>query len=199
MNKGNIGIVVLSAGESSRFGSEKLLFSIKGKPLIAYVLDEFRDSKFEPRFFVVKPGFPLDKIDSYNYVVLINDDFKSGLSASLRLAIKEAVKEGLDGVFILLGDMPFLKKADLETLSRSISQKRDCIITFRYRKKKGFPTYIPAKYFNDVLSLTGDRGVGQLIESGTACTYFLDGEWRHSFDIDSSEDVEEAQKYLEKH
>ena len=38
-----IGIIMLAAGNSRRFGSNKLLYEIQGKPMFCYILDTLYD------------------------------------------------------------------------------------------------------------------------------------------------------------
>jgi len=197
MDREKIAIVILAAGASKRFGSRKLLSQLKGKPLISYVLNEFCIESYGKKILVVNPYFPLDIVKCERFKILINNNYENGLATSLIIAVNEVLSKGYDGFFILLGDMPFLMETDVERLLKVIQKDPNCIIAFRYNGIKGFPTYVPKRYFDRVLSLKGDRGIKQLIAAQEVKVRYLEGSWRHIFDVDTPEDLKEAEKFLE--
>ncbi|OAA28442.1 hypothetical protein AT15_04370 [Kosmotoga arenicorallina S304] len=197
MNREEIAIVILAAGGSKRFGGNKLYSPLMGKSLISYVLDEFCIEDFGEKLLVVNPDFPVKDVECQNINIIINDDYQKGLSTSLVLATKEAISRKQKGLFISLGDMPFITREDLESLFRAVQDYPDCIIAYSYNEVKGFPTYVPGKYFDRLLKLRGDKGIKQLIATKEVKVKYLQGCWRNTFDIDTPGDIEEAEKLLD--
>lgn len=127
-----LGALVLAAGAGSRFSDRpgaKLLAPLRGRPVLAHVLETVR--AYGPALTVVVLGHgrgPIDSaIDWTNEVRVINPAPERGLGSSLQVgmaAVRSANVgpaghglEGLDGLFIVLGDQPMLRAGTLVALA----------------------------------------------------------------------------------
>lgn len=65
-----ISAVILASGTSSRFGEDKMLFAIDGKPLIVQTVEPFIKSKSIDEIIIVANSYNIDKIASLfdNYI-----------------------------------------------------------------------------------------------------------------------------------
>jgi len=97
--KQKVAGVILAAGNSSRFGSNKLLVDWHGKPLIQYVAEAICKCRLAETFIVL--GFQSDSylslLSDLPLKILINPKWHKGLSTSIRCAVKRLGNE-FDGV-----------------------------------------------------------------------------------------------------
>ncbi len=173
---------ILAAGQSKRFGSQKLIYPYKGKPLLQWTVDTV--SNLETRGVIVISGNEdFSSINFRNLKVLINKKAELGLSESIKMALIEAKDE--DGILIFLGDMPEISL----NLAKKVFEMADEKIVFpTYNGIKGFPVYIPLKYFDEAMKTKGDKGLRNLIISKSDVVTF---DWGSScvFDVDFFEDI----------
>jgi molybdenum cofactor cytidylyltransferase len=155
--------VVLAAGASRRLGRPKQLLPYGGTTLLGATLDIARGAGFDQLIVTlggsadaVRDQVPLDGAD-----VVVVDDFGSGCSASLRVAL-ERVDPRSAGIVLMLGDQP---RIDPATLSRVMAATDD-ILVCRYGDGIGHPFWFSRNVFGDLSQLHGDKGVWKLIESG---------------------------------
>src|SRR3954470_21871671 len=117
MDKPKIGAVILAAGRASRFGRNKLLEPLAGKPMLRHVAEAALASAADP--VIVVTGNEAQKIrDMLSPLPLCfceNPDFAMGLSVSLKCGVK-ALPADCDGVLVLLGDMPGVDTALMDTM-----------------------------------------------------------------------------------
>jgi molybdenum cofactor cytidylyltransferase len=175
---------ILAAGRSERFGTQKLSTFYRGKRLLQWSIDVVKKLPTD-KLIVVSEELNLALFDVDPFTIVVNKRPDLGLSESIKCGIKKA--DGYEGVLIFLGDMPGVN----EYHSRKVlSLDRSKIIFPSHEGIKGFPVYLPSKYFDEVMKLEGDVGLRELIfshkemcltyEEGKACT----------FDVDTEEDIE---------
>ncbi len=179
---------VLAAGKSERFGKEKLLQKINGKTLLEISLN--LASLFGDPTVVVKPSLEVPE----GFRAVVNENYKEGISTSVKLALKDARNRNCD-MLIFLADMPLLKK---ETVLRilDVSERSDKWIIYpTYLGRKGFPTLIRRKAFNFLDDLSGDEGFKKVIrEHPEICESVPVNDPGCVFDIDTPEDLKRAAK-----
>jgi molybdenum cofactor cytidylyltransferase len=95
--------------------------------------------------------------------IVENPDFATGLSSSLRAGLA-TLPEDIDGVLVLLGDMPRITSAHLDRLIAAFSPAEGraiCIPT--HRAKRGNPVLWDARFFAEMRALDGDQGARALL------------------------------------
>ncbi|ACR80754.1 conserved hypothetical protein [Kosmotoga olearia TBF 19.5.1] len=199
MNKNvKTGLVILAAGSAKRFGTDKLLKEFDGKPLLQIVLDNLKDAPCYKKVVVVRPDFPVERFDFSGYEMVLNHSHIYGISSSLKVGFNAFLLEEPEGIFITLGDMPFIYSSDIVEIRKRIVPEDPKIISFVHEGKKGFPTFIPGKFFKRIMELHGDRGASVLINDNKSAFIPLGGQKRHCFDIDTENDFKEALKTIER-
>lgn len=187
-----IAAVILAAGLGSRFGSNKLLAPLMGKPLLHHCLDAALASTASSVIVVtghesskVKDSLPQTLVE-----VVHNDGFSTGLSSSLRYGLN-AVPADCDGAIILLGDMPFVRPAIIDGLIAMYAPEAGRAIGVPlHRGDPGNPVLWGRPFFPEILALSGDRGAKSLIAKHPEWVYSLEtGDAAVHIDIDTPDDL----------
>ena len=104
--------LVLAAGASSRFGSNKLLAPLEGRPLLQHALDAVAAAGLADVVVVLGDEAPAVEaaIAWRGERRVVNERPGDGLSSSLRVGLDAAVEvAGADAVLVVLGDQPRLR------------------------------------------------------------------------------------------
>lgn len=157
-----IAAVLLAAGRSSRMPDHKLLLPLGGRPIIAHSASTALASHVRP--IVVVIGRDADNVraalpaaDSADLSSVVNPEFASGLSTSLRTGLA-AIPSDVLGAFILLGDQPFLTADHLNALAEVAVRSGERIVAAAYNGRRGNPVYFPRAYFAELIAVSGDAG-----------------------------------------
>lgn len=165
----SIAIAVLAAGQSSRMGKNyhKLLALFDGLPLIRRsVLSALESDGIRT---IVVLGHRADDLHRHlsdlKIDILVNEDFASGLSSSLRMALAH-IPADATGMMVLLPDMPGIGASDLIHLQRVFEDARGkAIVRATAQGQPGHPVILPRSLFSNIAALSGDIGARQLIAS----------------------------------
>jgi molybdenum cofactor cytidylyltransferase len=157
--------VVLAAGGSSRLGTPKQLLPYRKSTLLGTTLDLARGAGFDQLIVTlggaaqaVRDAVELDGAD-----VVVVDDFGTGCSASLRVALGQVDPQAA-GIVLMLGDQPCVESA---TLRRLVSDgPADAMAVCRYTDGIGHPFWFSRNMFGELAQLHGDKGVWKLLHSG---------------------------------
>ena len=178
-----IHVILLAAGYSSRFGSNKLLHTVDGVPMYRRAVEtakQFRrQCRGEPvRLLCVtayeeiaaelreKDGFSLygengNEADGSRNLVVMNRNRELGISHSIALGTEAAGPGGLpkqDGLMFLVCDQPWLAADDLLNLAESFRRSGKSIACMAYGEQMGNPVLFSSLYREELLGLTGDTG-----------------------------------------
>lgn len=165
MYKKSLCVVILAAGNSFRFGANKLLYPINNIPMYQYTLNLIK--KLNPKQTILVTKYPeiTKKIDP-NIIVIPNYDTHLGQSHSMQLAIKASQQlssadntndNNIDGYLFIVCDQPFLTFASLNKLYQTW-QKKDNICALSHAGKRGNPVIFAQKYLPELLAIHGDKG-----------------------------------------
>lgn len=191
-----ISPILLAAGQSLRFGSDKLLYDLYyhelNQPMIMHSLKPWL-AVFEQISIVVRADNHalitlLETSEFSSRLTLITADHAAmGMSASLIAGIKANINA--DAWLIGLADMPFIQSS---VITESLAMlKAGAEITLPvFDNKRGHPVGFSARFMSPLLSLTGDKGAKQIINGSPESIHFItspdNGIWR---DIDSPDRV----------
>lgn len=162
-----IGAIVLAAGRSTRMGdTNKLIAPVEGLPMVAHTVDAALLSQADPVLVVTghEAEYLRMALGDRPVTLVHNPDFAAGLSTSLRAGLS-ALPEGLDGVVVCLGDMPFVGPHDIDKLIAAYDPdegREICIPT--HDGRRGNPVLLGARFFPAVQGLHGDVGARTLID-----------------------------------
>ncbi len=172
---GNIAVLVLAAGSSSRFGSCKLLAEYQGKALLRYALDAARSIAPE-RVYLLTGAWHQTLLEAEQSDSLLKDvqvlhhrDWAQGMGSSIAKGVAHLPSD-TDAVLIMLADQPLLTIADYQQLIAQLdvsaeeqgSKSPDISCAF-YANKRGAPALLKSACFADLIALSGDRGAKQVL------------------------------------
>ncbi|MCJ2036857.1 NTP transferase domain-containing protein [Methylobacterium sp. J-068] len=164
----DLGLILLAAGRGTRFGqAPKLLQPLDGRPLVRHAAEAALVSGLGPVVAVLgahaeRVGAALDGLD---LVRVTNPAHADGLSTSLRAGLA-ALPAHLDGVLVLLGDMPRVTARHLTILADAFSRADPApsAIVPVHGGQRGNPVLLNRRRLGDALAgLTGDQGAGRLL------------------------------------
>lgn len=155
--------VVLAAGLSSRFGGDKVLHPLGGKPLAAHIADTLAGLPLAARFAVC-PAAAQGRAELFKargFGIIDNPDPAAGMGASLALAAGRAMAFGADALLICLADMPYVTAEHLDALIAA-SSSAEAVAT-----QAGGHVTPPALFRGAMIErlgrLSGDRGARDLL------------------------------------
>ena len=187
----NIAIVILAAGESQRLGRPKQRLPYGGSTLLGHAIETALASLCRPVIVVL--GAYADQIrseiDASEVLVVVNEDWKEGMSTSIRagLAAVEALPQEVDGALFMLCDQPLVNGSLLDRLATAFYESKLPIAACDYDGDLGVPALFARRLFPELLTLQGAAGAKPLLRkhgSEAVCLPFPEG----SLDIDTPED-----------
>ena len=159
--------IVLAAGNASRFGSQKLLAPLGGRPLLAHALDALAAAGL--RDVVVVLGADAAAIEASvpwrTERRVLNPRPQDGLSSSLRVGLDAAAADPLvEAVLVVLGDQPGLRPEVVTTLLATGAVATTPIVRPRYAADGApNPVLVRRSAWALAAGLAGDRGLGPLL------------------------------------
>ncbi len=161
-----VAALVLAAGQSRRMGPvNKLLAEVDGQPMVAHAVDAALASKARP--VVVVTGHEPERVRATlagrDVIFAHNAHYAEGLSTSLKAGL-DALPDDIDGVAIVLGDMPSVVAAHIDRLIAAFDPSAGrtiCVPTFN--GKRGNPVLWARRYFAEMRGVAGDVGARHLI------------------------------------
>lgn len=161
-----LACLLTAAGQSIRFGSDKLQLSIDGQPMGIHALDVLEEVPFDRRVLVTSQdkSYLIQGAQARGFSVVINPDPSWGMSTSVRLGTAHILRSGAyDGILFAVADQPNLKADTVRRLVEAFATAPDCIWAPEAEGKRGNPVIFPASLFGELLEITGDRGGRQVI------------------------------------
>ena len=185
-----IGCVVLAAGNARRFGSNKLKAEVDGESLIRRALEAIPSGLVT----VVVSQYPeiLALAGEYGFAAVLNDQPGLGLSRSVRLGLEQLLD--CDGVLFLVADQPWLKRDSAEALAALWAQNPGKIAAMAHDGIRGNPCLFPARFYPELLELTGDRGGSAVIRRHEDALILLETDALELADVDTPAALEQARQ-----
>jgi len=187
-----ITALILAAGKSSRMGDQnKLLLTFNDQSMVSHVIDQLTASNVSKVIVITgNEAEAVKKSIAQKVSFIHNSDYADGLSTSVQTGIN-ALSDDVDGVMICLGDMPYITSADYNKLIAAFEEGK--IIAPTTNDKIGNPLIFSAQYFDDFLSLKGDKGARALLKKYPEAVIKVDVNSEAIFqDIDTPEAYEET-------
>ncbi|AVO45389.1 NTP transferase domain-containing protein [Phreatobacter cathodiphilus] len=163
-----LAAVVLAAGRSTRMGGpNKLLAEIGGRPLVRHAVEAALGAGLAEVLVVTGHQEAAVRAALADLPVRFahNPDFPEGLSTSLKAGIA-ALGEEIDGVVVLLGDMPAISSGLVGRLAAAFApgEGRHVVVPVA-GGRRGNPVLWGRRFFAELMKVTGDQG-GRAVLAG---------------------------------
>ncbi len=181
--------MILAAGSSSRLGRPKQLVEHEGKRLLQHAIDCCEKLSFGAKHIILGANsekiLPLTNLKGFTSY--LNESWQNGLSGSIQLAIQKASSNPkIQHLLFLLSDQPFITS----TLIEELMEVHEEITACEYKWQLGVPAIFSKKYFDELATLTGDKGAKPVLMRHKEVVKKIVFE-KGSIDIDTEEDIEQ--------
>ncbi|MCL4344447.1 MAG: nucleotidyltransferase family protein [Nitrososphaerota archaeon] len=157
-------LIILAAGESTRFGENKLIYRINGIPIIRRVTTEALLPNV--RVMVVighDPNKIREALEGINVNYIYNPDYKKGMSQSIIAGVKLSNSD--KGILILPGDMAYIKSHIIEQVIEAHMRTGANIVIPTYNGRGGHPILFDVKLKNELLFIKEEtRGLKEIVQ-----------------------------------
>lgn len=159
-----IDCILLSAGESSRFGSPKALAIAEGKTIIERTQETILSSNINNIIIVL--GAHAESIRPFvlkhkRVKVVYNNHYNFGQTSSFKCGLLN-VDPKVQGVFLLPVDFPCINAETFNILINEFHKEKSKIIIPIYNGRKGHPPLFHVCLKPDFLSLDNSQGINSV-------------------------------------
>ena len=161
--------IVPAAGESSRFPFNKLLYKYSNKPLIVQTIENIAESSIFDKIIIVL-GYRADlvvevlkSVEKYADLLdlVINPDFRKGMSTSIKTGVKYIVEKysSIDIICVNPGDVAWIHPGVyVNVYARFIEHLEDFYVAVAtYNGRRGHPIFFSRAILQDLLSITEEK------------------------------------------
>lgn len=195
----NIGLIILAAGASLRYGASKQFLSFNGETFLRRIVSESVESVCQPIVAV----FGADAqnlsrhIDEFAVHTIQNKNWKKGMGTSISVGMGRLLEidEGVAGAVITVCDQPFVNSRVINRLVQNFNQSQALIVASRYAETLGVPALFSRRLFSDLRALKNSGGAKELIKRFSAETAAIDFS-EGAIDIDTPEDFQRLKTNL---
>lgn len=198
-----IHIIYMAAGNSRRFGSNKLFYELDGKPMYRHLLDHLIEIK--DRYNKLKSDSPvidITVVTRYREILdycssipdchaVLSQDSEKGISYTIKagiMAVQEQKKTGMQDFYMFaVADQPYLKSQSvIKLIDKVLENKGNIRLVFSLRcgDAVGNPCVFHSLLISQLLSLEGDKG-GRSVAKKYDCVYVDIADERELMDIDT--------------
>ncbi|RGK41543.1 nucleotidyltransferase family protein [Agathobacter rectalis] len=198
-----IHIIYMAAGNSRRFGSNKLLYELDGKPMYRHLLDHLVEIK--DRYNKLKSDSPvidITVVTRYREILdycssildchaVLSPDSEKGISYTIKagiMAVQEQKKTGMQDYYMFaVADQPYLKSQSVIKLIDRVLENtggKQLAFSLRCGAAVGNPCVFHSSLIPQLLSLEGDKG-GRSVAKKYDCVYVDIADERELMDIDT--------------
>jgi molybdenum cofactor cytidylyltransferase len=190
-------ILLLAAGEGSRYGGIKQLADIEDEPMVRRVARTVLETTLP---VIVVTGAHAEKvedvIDDLPLHIARCDDWQLGMGQSLATGIRflAAHFPEASAVLICLADQPLLSATSLQPLLQRHAQAPERLLATERNGISGPPVLFPRDCFAQLMAQSGPRGARAMLENqAMRVEAFASGE---TMDVDTPEDLERVRQWL---
>ena len=184
----SLGCLVMAAGRGRRFGGNKLAAELDGKTLIRRALEAVPGARFSAVTVVSQYEDIEELAGQFGFAAIHNDRPDLGLSHTIRLGT-EAMRT-CDGILYMVADQPKLRQETVARIVEVFCQHPDRIVGAGHEGRRGNPNLFPAKFFGELMAITGDHGGSSVIRAHEDALLLVETDAEELFDCDTQEALE---------
>ena len=187
-------MIYLAAGLSSRYGSNKLLEMVDGKPMYRHLLDILTVMKEEePHRFELVVVTAYDEIENalqgLPLKVVRNHHQELGASHSIKLGLEACGEIGRhDHVMFAVADQPYVQEDELFGFIHMYKRSYKGIGVLSWKGEMGNPVIFQGQFVPELMALTGDVGGKAVVRAHLSEVFQYEADSEMSLrDIDTPE------------
>lgn len=186
------GCIIMASGLGTRFGSNKLMASLDGEPLIAHVV-RATDGLFVKRVAVTRHTDVAQLCRSLGVEAILHDEPLR--SDTVRLGMQ--AMDGCDTVTFIQADQPLISANALAALLRGAEAHPELIWRVSFQGTPGAPVLFPSWAFDELRALPPGKGGGFVAKAHAQRVRCVEtsSEWE-LFDVDTVQDLEVLQAHI---
>jgi len=190
-----VAALVLAAGQGRRMGGpNKLLAQLGGQSLVRIVVDAALASRAES--VTVVTGHRRDEVEQAlagaDVRRVHNEDYEDGLSTSLRAGVA-SLGADVDGVLVMLADMPLVTAPTLDRLIAAFDPGADRLVVVpTHAGRRGNPVLWSRAFFTELQAIEGDTGARHLIDAHADAVVEVEIGPEVALDLDTPEALKAA-------
>ena len=165
--------ILLAAGQSVRFGNNKLLQSLPdGTPLITRAVRNMRPA-VDRLIVVVPPKHTLlaGMVANEDVELIVNPQATDGMGRSLACGVAASLEAA--GWIIGLADMPWIQPATIRQIVSALDDGQE-LVAPRYHDRRGHPVGFHHDFGPELLKLQGDEGARTILEQHASELQLID-------------------------
>ncbi|HHT44109.1 MAG TPA: nucleotidyltransferase family protein [Fastidiosipila sp.] len=160
-------LILMAAGDAKRYGENKLMVEIDGKPMFRHVLDHlvrYKDENEEDTELVVVSQFDeiLNLAKDMRFTAIKNDRPQDGISKTIILSLEGREQDREEAGVFFTADQPYLTYETIRAFLDRAKVEEKGILSARSPKGMGNPVSFDKKYYAELRQLTKDQG-GRLV------------------------------------
>jgi molybdenum cofactor cytidylyltransferase len=177
--------ILLASGASTRFGGDKLLARLEGRPVVRWSA-EARAGVVDVLVVVVREADSAIRhaLDGLPIRWAINREAEHGMSTAIRAGIA-ALPAHVDATIIALGDQPLVDRRVVEALVARWREGGAPAVQPCYEDGRGHPVLFDASLFPSLGALEGDVGARAVLDSAGSELELLSFAGPRPIDVDT--------------
>lgn len=192
-NDMKIGLVIMASGLSKRFGRNKLMEDLGGKPLIQWIFDA-TDDLFSKRVVVTRNNEVKDLCDKLNISCIIHD--MPNRDDTVRIGLS-ALMDDVDYCFFTPGDQPLIDKATMSNLIKMAGEHNNEIVRLCFGETEGSPVGFPKSLFEELLNLPEGKGGNVVVKNNPARVHPVMANREYElWDVDTMSDLDKIKSRI---
>jgi molybdenum cofactor cytidylyltransferase len=195
--KSEVCAVILAAGFSERFGSNKLIMDVGGKPIIRHAIESALGSSADKVAVVIPVGSTMRTYISASVTLITNSLRDKGISSSIAAAVKY-LKESADAIMFMVADQPMIDAGTLDNILWIFRQNPSFIVASSVNGELRNPMIFPKRYFEELLQLTGDSGAKSVALKNIKHVIRVEVNPEKLVDIDTVDDLAKLNSRIKK-
>ena len=154
--------ILLAAGQSRRFGSNKLLHPVTDDTSMLMVTAEKLTSVLPDTVAVINQGMAgcTAQLEQLGMQVVINEQAEQGMGGSIACGV--CARPDASGWLINLADMPYIKTATILLVAQKLKDGCDLVAPV-FEQKRGHPVGFGRGYRDELIALQEDIGARDII------------------------------------
>lgn len=164
-----ISLILLASGFGRRFGSNKLMAEIDGKPMYLHTLERLHkiyaseEINESVQVFVVSQYEEiLEAANKMGVHAVFNAEAEEGIAASVRHGVHSA--EGSEWYFFFTADQPYLREDTIISFVKAVISQEKSMASVHSQNVPGSPTAFYKTWEVQLLELVGDVGGRRLMK-----------------------------------